>query len=123
MWVVSRLRRVRSPRLAGQGRWEWRAYRTERAEGDGAALGQRSLAGRIIQLSDGRTVRALKEAIFQEELRAGGVAADIGLWQPLLDRDVTDTILTLAERGYLRLVSTPPGAGSAPEPPWKRRAP
>ena len=56
-----------------------------------------------MELSDGRSVEAIRDAVFRQAVRAGAGAADIALWIGLLDRKVDQTIEVLVRRGSLRL--------------------
>ena len=57
-----------------------------------------------MELGDGRTVAGIMDVLFCEEVRAGAWMVDIGLWKPLYDRDVVETIYRLAAEGYIRLM-------------------
>ena len=66
---------------------------------------------RIVQMGDGRSVAAIIEILYHEELRAGAWQADIGLWKSLFDRSVEDTIRALAFKGRVCLKSVEGGKG------------
>ena len=58
---------------------------------------------RILELSDGRTVGDIKETMYREEIMAGDWAVGIGIWKQLYCREVVNTIIELAERGYIHV--------------------
>ena len=73
-----------------------------RAE-DCNCIGNGSWEKRIIELSDGKSVGEISDALFRQEIMAGASAADIGLWKHLFYRSVVNTIVELADEGYIQL--------------------
>ena len=60
---------------------------------------------RIIALADGKSAQEIAQALYLEELRAGGAIADIGLWRSLFFNQVQRTLKEMSDRGYIRLES------------------
>jgi sulfate adenylyltransferase len=60
----------------------------------------------IIERYDGRALGEIIQDLYAEELRKGGWVADIGLWRHLFDQSVIDTVMGLADRGYIDLKPT-----------------
>ena len=80
------------------------AYRSCNGEA-GATAVEDSWERRIIELSDGRSVGEIKDALYREQLMAGAAVGGIGIWKNLFDQNVLNTICELADRGVIDLKS------------------
>jgi hypothetical protein len=56
---------------------------------------------RIVELSDGKTVGEIAEALYQEELERGAGIVDIGLWRTGFYRSAVETIWELGRQGFI----------------------
>ena len=75
----------------------FRSGATQRANDDWERL--------IIELGDGRSVAEIVATIYQDELRRGAWAADIGVWSGLFAERVIRVINDLAAQGQIHLKS------------------
>lgn len=86
---------VREARVDAIEGWAYRTGPISEARGAWEA--------RILELSDGRTIREIVETLFREESQAGGWVADIGMCRSVFARELASVIESLAQRGILRL--------------------
>ena len=59
--------------------------------------------GKIVAMSDGRSVAEIVAAIYLDELTSGAWAADIGVWNQLFAERVIEVIDHLAAQGSIRV--------------------
>jgi sulfate adenylyltransferase len=101
MQIIRRLSQILSSKSAPVGTRERRAFRL-RGPDAAASLWER----RIVELSDDRPLSEIIQVMYREELDKGAWLADIGIWKPLFDQSVIDTLVSLADRGFISLGTT-----------------